>query len=166
MADLLDIPTADRQRLGQLASSFEMELSGDFDGQSINEDIEVTPDGYIADALSRLQKVEGVTAVVVMSADGEIVRTTLDQSEASRRGLPALELQRRTQELIAASTLSRAGGTGSGSRGTAGGGISAGGSGGGGDELRSITMKTRKEEMVLVCSDDFNMLVVQKPQAA
>ncbi|KAG8457688.1 hypothetical protein KFE25_001474 [Diacronema lutheri] len=130
----------------------EAELSGEF-GESIGEDIEVTADGLIADSLARLTRVEGVTGVVIMSAAGQIVRTSLEHAEASRRGVPALELQRRAQDLFAGASLPAA-------RGASGADAPSGGR----EIVRSISVRTRKEELHLTCSDDFAMLVVQKPQ--
>lgn len=132
-------------RLSELAASFEAELSCELGEASIGTNIEVTADGVISDSLARLARVEGVTGVVVMSADGRIARTTLDHAEASRRGLPALELQRRAQALLA------------------GEGRPSGPSGGG-EVLRSIVLRSRKEEMVLTCSEQFALLAVQKQQ--
>jgi hypothetical protein len=134
--------------LFELASAFEMEmdLAGEF-GDSIGEDIQVTADGSISDALARLQHVEGVTSVVVMSAGGEIVKTTLAHEEASRRGLAALELQLRAQDAIDFSTAA----TGRAAR---------------SELLTSIQIKSRKEEFVLSCDEHFVMLVGQKQQAA
>lgn len=136
-------------RLDALATSFEAELSGEF-GESIGEDIEVTADGLISDSLARLKRVEGVTGLVIMSADGQIVRTSFEHAEASRRGTSALELQRRAQDLFAGAAHTRAGADADSSAAP--------------EVLQSIRLRTRKEDMVLTCADDFAMLVVQKPQ--
>ncbi|KAJ1634895.1 hypothetical protein T492DRAFT_903119 [Pavlovales sp. CCMP2436] len=141
-------------RFGALANEFEMELSGEFE-HSIGEDIEVTADGLIADSLQRIKRLEGVTALVIMNTDGEIVRTSLEHAEASRRGLAALELQKRAQDLFAAASLSRAGREDE---------LSGGGSGP--EKLEMLRIRTRKEDLVLTCSDKFAMLVVQKSQAS
>ena len=130
----------------ELASGFEMEMSlADEFGDSIGEDIEVTADGFIADALEHLRRVEGVTSVVVMSAAGEIVKTTLAHDEASRRGLAALELRRRAQDAFDSS--------------------SAASPSAAAEQLTSIQIKSRKEDFVLSCDQSFVMLVGQKQQA-
>lgn len=123
----------------ELAAEFELEagdLGESFAESSIGEDIQVTPDGVIDDCIARVKRVEGVVGMAILNRRGEIVRTSFDQMETTRRGLPLLELHRRAQELLEPGT-----------------------------ELQMIRLRTRKEEVVVTCGEEHTLIVVQKPHA-